>query len=174
MGLDYYYSVMPTMAWLVAALLSDHDEAYTIFLLCDVAEPPARATVTKSSQDLIRSDHVILDITARWLCLNPSRAFSNFCGGRDLATFPALAEYKEREKLRTEKRERERDRAERERETGDAHLEPDPESVHTAAGTAHTPNALFDKTMSVLRKSQLLIIKNLWLLHMLNNIFRTF
>ena len=115
MGLDYYYSVMPTMAWLVAAPLSDHDEAYTIFLLCDVAEPPARATVTKSSQDLIRSDHVIIDITARWLCLNPSRAFSNFCGGRDLATFPALAEYKEREKLRTEKRESER---ERERETG--------------------------------------------------------
>ena len=114
MGLDYYYSVMPTMAWLVAAPLSDHDEAYTIFLLCDVAEPPARATVTKSSQDLIRSDHVILDITARWLCLNPSRAFSNFCGGRDLATFPALAEYKEREKLRTEKRARERER-ERER-----------------------------------------------------------
>ena len=165
------------MAWLVAAPLSDHDEAYTIFLLCDVAEPPARATVTKSSQDLIRSDHVILDITARWLCLNPFRAFSDFCGGRDLATFPALAEYKEREKLRTEKRERERETGPRASERREMLIWSRTRSLstlHTAAGTAHTPNALFDKTMSVLRKSQLLIIKNLWLLHMLNNIFRTF
>ena len=159
---------------------SDDDEAYKIFLLlCDVAcEPAARATVTKSSQDFIRSE-VRLMIT-RWLCL----AFSGLCGDGgqwlDLATFPSPAEYKEL----GARRERERDtraRARR-RETGDEMLiwsrTRGLSTVSTPACRLcrgpRTPDALFDITMSLLRKSQLLIIKNLWLLHMLKNIFRTF
>ena len=101
--------------------------------------------------------------------LGSARAFSGLCGGQwllDLATFPSPAEYKELRERESGAREPGGARQRREMREA-AHLKPDPETVHT---TLSPLDALFDNTMSLLRKSQLLIIKKLWLLHMLKNI----
>lgn len=72
---------------------SDDDEAYKIFLLlCDVAEPAARATVTKSSQDFIRSELAWSAWSSRdGSGLRSARAFSGLwwrwpvAGSRDIS-----------------------------------------------------------------------------------------